>query len=262
MAVKITTLDEAIEDSGIRIMLYGPSGVGKTFMTSTLPGSILLVNAEGGLLSLKKAPQEVKDRITVSTIAGMEDIGEVYNTMSDPECPYDVVVFDSITEIAEKLLAVGKSAAKDPRHAYGTMADDMIGLIKAFRDMPGKKTVIMIAKQKRFTDDYAGITKYMPDYPGRVLTQGSPYLFDEVFAMRILKDAEGEEHRALQTAMDIQFDAKDRSGNLDRFEPADWSVVFKKIQDSADSPESKPETNEQKPDELKEPNNGEAAWSV
>lgn len=52
---------------------------------------------------------------------------------------------------------------------------------------------------------------------------------DEVFALRNDRDNEGNVTRYFQTAPDFQWVAKDRSGRLDQFEPADMGHIISKI---------------------------------
>lgn len=231
MAIKITSLDEAISDNGLKILVHGPAGVGKTVLSATTGGKTLIVSAEAGLLSLKGAPANI-EVVGISTIAEMEELYEYM--VEEGVGKYDWINIDSISEIAEVLLSEEKAKSKDNRLAYVTMQDEIAKLIRAFRDLP-KINVLMTAKQQRFTDDHTGITSYIPSFPGKSLTQGVGYWFDEVFALRVLQDEEGEDYRALQTQRDLMFEAKDRSGALDKFEKPNLKHIFDKIHGKGDS---------------------------
>jgi hypothetical protein len=74
------------------------------------------------------------------------------------------------------------------------MNTTMQDLIRAFRDLPGKH-VFMTAKLEKSGDEMGRIL-YNPGMPGKSLTQGLPYFFDEVLALRVEKDAEGTTQRA------------------------------------------------------------------
>ena len=65
--------------------------------------------------------------------------------------------------------------------------------------------------------------------PGNKLAQQIPYLVDEVFALRVEKDEEGKPQRALMCDSDNLWLAKDRSGKLDMWEPADLGAIIAKI---------------------------------
>ena len=65
--------------------------------------------------------------------------------------------------------------------------------------------------------------------PGNTLKQGISYFFDEVLVLRVEADADGNPYRCLQTARDLQYEAKDRSGALEAFEPPDLAAIAAKI---------------------------------
>ena len=230
MAIKITTVDESIDTQGLKLLVYGLLGTGKTVLGAT-PASqdspVLFINAEGGLLSLKGMPEEKKKYISVATVKGFRDIDEIYDTLTTTN-DYKWVVLDSISEIAEVVLAEQKKQEKDGRAAYGNLADIMNVMLRSFRDLEGYN-VYMAAKMTRYTDEITNRTIYWPLMPGKQLTNGIGYLFDEVFALRVETDPEGNQTRWLQTQRDVQYEAKDRSGKLEMFEPPDLNHIENKI---------------------------------
>lgn len=230
MAIKITSIDESIEHNGVKCLVYGMLGSGKTRLMATAAGPdspILIINSEAGLLSLQDVPAEIKKNIDVVSTSTFAEMGEVYELVSK-EKKYKWLCIDSISEVAEVILANEKSTNKDPRAAYGNLADIMMGFLRAFRDLPGYN-VYMSAKMTRFTDEITNRTMYWPLMPGKQLTNGIGYLFDEVFALRVETDPDGNLTRWLQTNRDVQYEAKDRSGRLSMFEPADLMTIANKI---------------------------------
>jgi len=230
MAVKIQTVDEAIEFNGIKVLVYGLLGTGKTRLCAT-PAKhehpVLIINAEGGLRSLKNIPDEQKEFIRVVKASSFGEIDDVYEMLTNSH-DYAWVCLDSISEIAEVVLANEKKNTTDGRAAYGNLADIMMSMLRAFRDIP-RYNVCMSAKMTRFTDEIVNRTSYWPLMPGKTLTNGIGYLFDQVCALRVEEDAEGNLSRWLQTSRDVQYEAKDRSGLLDMFEPPDLYMLENKI---------------------------------
>jgi hypothetical protein len=108
------------------------------------------------------------------------------------------------------------------------LIEKMETLIRAFRDIPGKN-VLVSAKMEPSKDELTGIVKYGPSMPGAKLGPRLPYFFDEVFRLGIGKTPQGQEFRFLQTQPDLQFEAKDRSGALQTWEPPHLTHVFNKI---------------------------------
>lgn len=218
----LTTTGASSLANGIKALVYGRSGRGKTRLCGTAPRPII-ISAEAGLLSLSDKPD-----IPVLEINTVDDLNRSYDWLSGPAgATYFTVCLDSLSEIGEKVLTNAKAGTKDGRQAYGTLADQMWTTIRAFRDLKGK-CVLMTAKAEYVKDDATGVTKWMPSMPGRQLTNGLPYFFDEVFYIDKFRGAGGEFH-ALQTSADLQYDAKDRSGKLDFYEHPDMTAVFNKI---------------------------------
>jgi len=205
---------------GVKILCYGQAGAGKTTLIRTLPAPITL-SAEGGLLALQGAD------LPFIEIGSMADLHEAYSWLgSDEARQYESIAIDSISEIAEVCLIAEKRVAKDPRQAYGAMIDQMTEVIRAFRDLP--RHVYVSAKLDKSADEL-GKVAYAPSMPGAKLGQALPYFFDEVLALRVERSESGEPVRGLQTQGDGVWTAKDRSGRLDAWEPADLGAVIRKI---------------------------------
>jgi phage nucleotide-binding protein len=203
----------------VKMLCYGESGVGKTFMCHTAPCPII-ISAEQGLLSLRKFD------IPAVEVANLNDVREAYKLITKDDT-YSTICIDSLSELSEVLLSEFKADTKDPRQAYGKMADEMAQIVRRFRDIPNKH-VYFIAKQNRTTDEVTGKINYGPLIPGKVFAVNLPYFFDIVACLKIgVKDK--EEYRYLQTQPSTQYEAKDRSGNLDKVEYPDLTKLFHKI---------------------------------
>lgn len=209
-------------ESGVKIIVYGPSGAGKTSLIPTLPTPIAL-SAEGGLLSITSAD------IPYIEIKSIADLHEAYAFLADSEeaKQYQSVALDSISEVAEVVLAAELKNNKDGRAAYGELNTKMQELIRAFRDLPNKH-VYMSAKLEKSQDEM-GRMLYNPGMPGKSLTQGLPYFMDLVLALRVEKDADGMTQRALMCDSDGVWLAKDRSGKLDAWEAPDLGAIIGKM---------------------------------
>lgn len=221
MAIQIRST-ESIAADGVKMLVYGAAGAGKTSLIPTLPSPIVL-SAEGGLLSIAGA------NIPFVEVQDMDTLKEAYAWLKDSAeaKPYKSVCLDSISEVAEVVLAAELRKNKDGRAAYGEMNSTMAELIRAFRDLPGRH-VYMSAKLEKSQDE-TGRMLYNPSMPGKSLTQQLPYFFDFVFPLRVERDAEGNTQRALMTDSDGLWLAKSRSHQLDAWEAPDLGEVIKKI---------------------------------
>lgn len=221
MAIQLRST-KGLHSSGVKLLVYGAAGAGKTSLIKTLPNPVVL-SAEGGLLSIADADLPFID------IGNMDQLKEAYEWVmqSDEAKQFDSIALDSISEIAEVVLSSEKKKTKDPRQAYGALQDIMGDLIREFRDIP-EKHVYFSAKLEKSQDEMGRIL-YAPSMPGNKLGQSLPFFFDEVLALRVEKDADGETQRALMCDSDGLWVAKDRSGKLDQWEAPDLGAIIRKI---------------------------------
>jgi len=231
MSIKLVSTREAAELRGVKILVHGPAGAGKTMLCATLPGPTVIISAEAGLLALRGHDIPV---IEVDSIKGVYEAYE-FLMGSEEGQQFKSVALDSISEIAEVVLSAEKQLVTDKRQAYGELIEKMGGLLRAFRDLPGRN-VYMSAKQEREKDEASGAMLYSPSMPGTKLGPQLPYMFDEVFALRVERNVEGETERWLQTVRDLQVEAKDRSGALEAFESPDLGAIIEKITASPAQP--------------------------
>ena len=222
-----TTTKQCAASRGLKVLVHGPPGAGKTRLCATTgdPEGTLIVSAEAGLLSLRDG-----EDLHVYTVTELGDVEEVLAFLEGPDNAFRWICVDSISEIAEVCLSNLKATTKDPRAAYGEMAERMFRLIRRFRDLPCN--VYMSVKQEK-TPDADGRLLRQPSLPGRQLTNGISYLFDEVFALRLDAGEDGSPVRWLQCQSDGVYEAKDRSGALDLSEWADLSAIHAKIYPAA-----------------------------
>jgi phage nucleotide-binding protein len=221
MAINLKSTS-GLSANGVKMLVYGNAGTGKTSLIPTLPNPVVL-SAEGGLLSIQDA------NLPYVEVNNYETLMEAYKwlTESVEGKGFDSIALDSISEIAEVVLNHEKKIAKDPRQAYGAMQEQMADIIRAFRDISGKH-VYFTAKCEKSQDE-TGRLLYAPSMPGNKTGQQLPYFFDEVLALRVEKDADGNSQRALMCDSDGIWLAKDRSGKLGAWEAPDLSAIIAKI---------------------------------
>ena len=116
--MKLQYTDSITNKQGIKLLVYGESGVGKTQLCSTAPDPII-ISAESGLMTLRKF------KLPFIEIKTVQDLNDAYEwCMSSKESSkYKTICIDSISEIAEVLLVSEKAKTKDPRKAYGEVQD-------------------------------------------------------------------------------------------------------------------------------------------
>lgn len=218
MAIRIQSSAD-VGSNGIKMMIYGQWGSGKTPLLATAPG-VIIGSAENGLLSLKK----VRPPVPYVELRGYRDLIDFYNWLAQSQeaQQFFSVGLDSLSEIVEVLFQEEVRKVKDPRKAYYSVQDPAVSFCRAVRDLPGRH-VMLLAKEEYV----AG--KYLPAMPGNKLGEKLPYFFDEVFRLVSGKDQNNQAYRILCTQDSQTWQARDRSGELAEYEQPDLTAIFKKI---------------------------------
>lgn len=221
MAIKLSNTRGLAAD-GVKIWTYGAAGSGKTTLIHTLPSPVV-ISAEGGLLSLADYD------IPYIEIRTLTQLGEVFEWLegSEDAKAFKSIALDSVTEVGDVVLDAELKDNKDGRKAYGKLAQKMRGLIRAFRDLPGKH-VYFSAELDKFEDEQ-GRVFYGPAMPGKQLVRKAHYVADFLFALRVERDSEGNTHRALLCDSDGLWAAKNRGGKLEQWEAPDLGAIIRKI---------------------------------
>lgn len=227
MAIKIQNTAD-IEFVGVKCIIYGGAGVGKTRAIATAPSPII-ISAEEGLLSLMEV------EIPYIEVKSLEDLNDAYNLLKkDAGQTYKTIGLDSLSEIAEVLIAQELPKHKDGRQAYAALAQAMIPMLKKFRDLKNVNTVFS-CKRIDVKDDETGTVTTELLLPGNVLGYQVPYLVDELFYM----DTDRKGVPFFQVKPSRKVFAKDRSGALDpngvfaknAESVPDMTVIFQQIAD-------------------------------
>lgn len=223
MALQWSSTDKEGTSHGIKVLVYGRAGMGKTTLCGSAP-SPLIISAEAGLLSLRHK------KVPVLVVSTMQDVWDAYTWCAKEgrKAGIQTLCLDSISEIAEKVLGVAKKKKNDPRQAYGDMASETLDLVKAFRDLSGFN-VVVTAKETTVTDPVTNVGRAAPTSPGQQVGPALPYLFDEVFHAHTVQDNLNKVHHVLRTKASFNAEAKDRSGALDELEYPDLANIFAKI---------------------------------
>lgn len=235
--LEFATSDKIAHESGVKGVIYGNAGAGKTVLAATLPKP-LIISAEAGLLSLSPAnlarifgPNT--PGITYSIpVCKVQTITDFENALSEirrnPAIwnAFDSLYIDSLSEIVESILAEEMNSNKDGRMAYGEMADRAIAICKQLRNMH-EKNVFLSCKQG-FSQDS---NLKGPSSPGKVVDRELPYIFDLILQCVVSVNPETNQSvRWLRTVSDNLNYAKDRSGALDvRGESPNLSAIISKI---------------------------------
>lgn len=262
MPLKIITADARMTGPrGIKALIVGPAGVGKTSLLRTLdPRTTLFVDLEAGDLSVQDVntdtmrPKTWDDcRDLAAYLAGpnpalppdaaysqahydrvLADIGASASDLDR----YETYFIDSIT-VAGRLCfrwatqqpeAFTDKGKADTRGAYGLHGREMIAWLSQLQHAR-TKNVIFVAILEHVVDDFNRGT-WQPQIEGSKTGRELPGIVDQVITMQFVAFEESDPPtRCLicQQPNDWGYPAKDRSGRLDTFEKPDLGELIAKI---------------------------------
>lgn len=212
---------------GVKTIVYGPPGSGKTPMIDTAPRPVLLA-VEPGMLTMKKSA------VPTCMATTPEQIDEFFRWFftSQETRNYDTLGIDSGSQIAEIILEqeLGKKSKSgnkvDGKAAYGEMARRVMEYMNGLY-YTREKHIYIIAKQGDM--EVAGIKELRPYFPGKDLNIKIPHLFDEVLHLAKVNVPNVGEVKALRTKPTFGIFARDRSDKLAEFEQPNLTLLFNKI---------------------------------
>lgn len=209
--------------NGVKCMIYGPPGSGKTPVLETAPNVGVLI-LESGTLSLRKSNMLVWD-----ARGSLKDARDFFSwaKSSNETRKYDTFGFDSWSELAEMVLKEKLGKNRDGRKAYGEMSIEVMDWADQMFNMQQKHVVALC---KQIVTEGSGdtvITK--PHFPGQDLGVKMPHKFDGIFHLDMYRvQGVAQPVKALLTNSRPGILARDRSGNLAELEPPNLTNLFAK----------------------------------
>jgi len=211
---------------GVKCIIYGPPGSGKTPLINTAPRPVLLVT-EPGMLSMRNSTVPTFQAFSGKLI---DDFFTWFFTSAESK-NFDTIAIDSISQLAdvylqEALKGISKSGQK--KHglaAYGEMATNALEHLNALYFTQHKHTYL-VAKQEIISEN--GLTLKRPYFPGKQLPVEMPHKYDEILQLDIQNIPGYGQYKAFRCIGSIDCTARDRTGMLNEFEPPDFSALVKK----------------------------------
>lgn len=212
---------ELVKKFGVKAVMYGGPGSGKTPLCDTAPRPVLCA-VEPGLLSMRQSKTPTYEAFELAKIE--EFLAWVHG--SNEAKNFDTICIDSVSEMAEKILKEEQRKNKDGRAAYGQMSIRVMNILNKLYYMPNKH-IYLIAKQGSFEE--GGVQTLKPFFPGQDLNVKVPHMFDEILHLGLANVPNvWEPVKAIRTRSTFGIFARDRSGMLDEFEPPNLTTLFNK----------------------------------
>jgi len=224
---------KALGKTGVKILCYGRPNVGKTTQILTLRKP-LIVTTERGLLTIRAYD------LPFLTMETLPDVYEFIDWLKIPSnySQYNCIVLESITDISYRILDTMKTTTKDGRKAYGETQDAIIALLRAITDNVHINFYITAWEYDHAVQDAPKIVQTRPELTGNVLPIFMPHLLDVIVQLGIhyrtvvdekTKQQVQQAERFFQCNETANVLARDRTGTLAMFEPANLQALFDKI---------------------------------
>lgn len=261
MVLQIITADQrAAERSGVKGLILGPYGVGKTTLLRTLdPATTLFVDGEAGDLAVQDVPA---DTIRPLTWPDCRDLAAFIggpnpalpdhapyskahfdsitaNFAPDMLNKYETIFVDSITKLSRLCLqwasqqpdAFNAQGKQDLRGAYGLLGREMLGFVTQLQHARGKNVIFTCAMEQ--TKDDFGRLVWEPHIEGSKTGRELPGIVDEVISYILIDFGDGKPVRTFVTNKDNEHGvpAKDRSGRLEPIEEPHLGKLIAKASD-------------------------------
>jgi hypothetical protein len=260
-AFRIISTDERMaERKGVKLLLAGGSGVGKTTQLRTLPEqATLFMDLEAGDLAVAdwhgdsirpRTWEECRDfavflggpnpALRSDQVYSQAHYDHVCAKFGDPTAldKYDSYFIDSLS-VAGRLSfqwAQGqpdafsdKTGKPDTRGAYGLHGREMLSWLTHLQHTRGKNVIFVCILDKKL-DDFNRVS-WSLQIEGSKTGLELPGIVDELITLSILNADDGTPYRAFvcQTLNTFGYPAKDRSGRLDMIEEPHLGKLLAKI---------------------------------
>lgn len=206
---------------GVKAVIFGPPGSGKTPTLDTAPRPVLCC-VEPGMLSMRHS------KVPTWGAFGVKEIEEFKNWVCGGSAElknFDTIGIDSISFMAEIYLQDAQKNVKHGLQAYGDMATKTMDFLRKLYFMP-EKHLYLIAKQEIINEN--GLIIRRPYFPGKQLPIDVPHLFDEVLYLNLANIPNIGTVRAFRCQQNMEIMCRDRTGMLAEYEEPHFGKLITK----------------------------------
>jgi AAA domain len=256
--MQIINADQRLaERRGAKILIVGPSGVGKTSLLRTVdPSRTLFLDVEAGDLSVQDVPV---DTVRIDAWSAARDIacrvGGPNPSYPPTACyseahysavggaldgldKYDTLFVDSITAVSRLSFRWSeqqpeafseRTGKKDTRGAYGLHAREMIAWLNQLQHTRGMN-VILVGILEKIVDDF-NVATWQLQMEGTKTSRELPGIVDQIVTMDLIDFGDGAPARVFicTSPNPWHYPAKDRAGRLDQIEEPQLGKLISKL---------------------------------
>ena len=222
ITTKLVPISQLDQNYGVKCIMYGAPGTGKTPVAATAPNPVILVTEPG-----TKSVRHLKN-IPAWKGFTVKDINEFFAWLaaSNDAKQFDTVIVDSISEMSEIFLKDAEANNKHGLKAYGEMNEAVYKICWDLFHLKNKH-VVLIGKEQIV--ETGGVSKKRAYFPGKELNIKIPHLYDEILQL-CKADIPGMvgPQSAFRTIENFEAHARDRSGRLNELEPPNLANLIAK----------------------------------
>jgi hypothetical protein len=257
--MKIISADERLAESrGAKVLIVGPTGVGKTTLLRTLKSSVtLFIDIEAGDLAVLDLPVptiRIDDWPQARDLACR--IGGPNPSFPPPACyspahfeaiggflpdldRFETIFIDSLTAISRLSFRWAeqqpesiseRTGRKDVRGAYGLHGREMILWLNQLQHARAKN-VIFVGVLERVVDEFRHV-EWQLQAEGSKTSRELPAIVDEIICFQFLDFGDDKPPMrgfVCHNPNPWNYPAKDRSGRLEQIEPPDLGKLLTKL---------------------------------
>lgn len=208
------------QNFGCKCLIYGPAGSAKTPIFNTAPRPLLLAT-EPGLLSMKGSTIPTYEAYTPQRV---DDFFKWFFNSTETK-NFDTLGIDSGSQMADIYLIAAQKTNKHGLKAYGEMADNTMEHLRTLYYTRYKHTYVICKEEIK---DLDGQSMRRPYFPGQVLPIQVPHLYDFIIRLAKTNVPQRGEVLAFQNVGSYNILARNRTGNLDMYEPPNFTALVDK----------------------------------
>lgn len=216
---------------GLKVLLYGPSGMGKTRFAATFPRPLFL-DLEGGLRSTIKVKSVLRyPKNPNEEITSLEQVKKFYKLVKETKNPnFETIVLDTLTElqglvsknVLSKYNAERLYDDQMTRGDYGKANRDFLNIIRLFLKLPYH---IVFTAHSTQPDDPEELV--IPKFVGKQIGPDLTQIMEMIGFCHVVKGKDGGSEYVVSFRASPRYIAKDRMGIVEKDIPNDYKYLAK-----------------------------------